>query len=500
LKHTKILYLVLCLVLCAGMCLSFWDNVVSPTFSYGFDPSDMENFVLVDAATLRSLLPKDVTAIVFTDALSPHGATLTDLSVKGEGGVVGWQSEEGFIISTRTKGQAVIFNPESAGLFANLSFLASIDLSLVDTSRVKDFMRFFYNCTALGTVDISSFSFDSALRTRSMFMNCVSLREVTVGKVNTSTLRDTAFMFSGTAQLEAIDLSLCDLSAVICTTAMFQNTGAREILLPDSLSVLGSFFFNHATRYSGDSFTLPAAAKELSGAHLFYNMGGESFSSFLVPEGNENFKSVDGILYSADGERLLAVPKGKRFADGVFEIAEGTVFLGELGLSRNTNAETLLLPNSYRVGVYTVQNHKDFSDISGSGNKNTGNSLNLFTYLFSGVKAYAVKADNPTYTAVDGALYEKRDDGGARALVALPVGFSGVLDIPEGVSEIKSEAIWTLSNASFDALTEIRIPASLTEIDEGQLEKINSLGASVTVSGENPVYTVSAEGLLVRKQ
>lgn len=498
-KHTKILYIVLCLILCAGMCLSFWDNAVSPTFSYGFDPADKENFVLEDAATFRSLLPKDVLAIVFTDALSPHGATLTDLSVRKEGGVVGWLSEDVFIISTRTKGEPVIFNPDSAGLFAELSTLEAVDLGMVDTSRVQDFMRFFYNCTALGAADISSFSFDSAIRTRSMFMNCVSLKEVTVGDISTSTLRDTAFMFSGTSTLDAIDLSHCDLSAVICTTAMFQNTGAKTVHLPDSLSVLGSFFLNHATRYEGETFTLPASAKELSGAHLFYNMGGESFSSFLVPEGNEYYKSVDGVLYSSDGERLLAVPKGKRFDDGVLEIAEGATLLGELCLSRNTNAKTLLLPNCYRVSVYTAQNHKDFADISGSGNKNTGNSLNLATYLFSGITSFAVKADNPLYTAVSGALYERGEDGSAKALVALPVGFAGALDIPEGVTQIRSEAIWTLANASFDGLTEIRIPASLTEIDLGQLEKINSLGVPLTVDGENSVYTVSAEGFLVKK-
>lgn len=496
--YPRWLYVFLSVLLCAGACLSLW--LLSRAPSYGLDSNDSENFVMVDAGEFRAALPKDVRRIVFSDALPPYSNELADLSENGLGGVVGWEENGVFHVSTCVEGQRVILNPDSAGLFANLSSLSEIELSMADTSRVTDFMRFFYNCTALGRVDISSFSFDGAVRTRSMFMNCVSLSSVAVGSLDMSTIRDTAFMFSGTGKLEEIDLSRCDLSGVICSTAMFQSTGAKNILLPDSFSVLGSFFFNHAARYAGANFTLPALAKELSGAHLFYNMGTDAFSAFAVPKENAYFKTVDGVLYSADGTRLLALPKGKRFEGGVFEIPEGVSFLGELCFSRNPYAKTVRLPNSYRVSLYTEQNHPDFSDISGEGNKNVGNSLNLAIYVFSGVKEYAVKEDNPHYVTRGGVLYEKSEDGAPRALVAVPLKYEGELFLPQGVTTWHADALFEISEADFSALTAIHIPATLTDIAESQINKINALGAKVTVDEGNSVYTVDTEGKLCLKK
>lgn len=496
--YSRWLYVFLCVLLCAGACLSFF--LLSGHSTDRFEKDDPESFVMVNAAAFQSALPAGVRHIVFSDTMPSFRDELVDLSNNGRGGVVGWEDDGVFTVSTRTSGQPVILNPDSAGLFANLSHLARVELSMADTSRVTDFMRFFYNCTALGEVDISSFDFQSAVRTRSMFMNCVSLSSVTLGEGDMSTIRDTAFMFSGTGKLEVIDLSHTDLSGVICSTAMFQQTGAKTILLPDSLSVLGSFFFNHATHYAGESFALPASVKELSGAHLFYNMGTDAFSAFTLPEGNAFASVKDGILYSADGTRLLALPKGKRFANGVFEIPEGVTFLGELSFSRNPYVKTVILPNSYRVRLYEKQNHPDFSDISGSGNKNVGNSLNLAAYAFSGVRAYAVKEDNPYYTAHNDVLYEKREDGTPCALVAVPLKYEGELSLPEGVEEWHTDALFEISEADFSALSAIRIPSTLTHIAESQINKINALGVRVTVDEDNPVYAVNAEGKLCFKK
>ena len=524
-RKIKALYSIVCVILCLGMCFSFSRTALSPTFTippavfddempdgtppavfdeevlYALPPENLaaEDFVLLPTAEFRQLLPKGVKSIVFSDALPPKYAQLTDLSSTANEGVVGWQAGDAYIISTRVAGQKVVFNADSEALFSGLTSLESIELSAVDTSLVKDFMRFFYECTSLKTADISSFSLASAIRTRSMFMNCSSLTSVTLDGIDTSTIRDTGFMFSGTDSLESIDLRGCDLSAVICTTAMFQNSGARSILLPDSLSVLGSFFMNHIKRYEATSFTLPLAAKELANAHLFYDMGTDAFTSFIVPEGNTNFKTIDGILYSADGTRLLAVPKGKRFLNGVFESPEGVTFLGELSFSRNPYMHTVLLPNSYRVTLYTELNHKDFNDISGAGNKNVGNTLNIAAYTYAVVKAYAVKADNPVYTAVNGVLYEKDASGEARVLIAIPRCYEGELFIPEGVTRWQADALFELSSASFDALTAIHIPESLIEIAPSQIERINSLGKTITVAEGNAVYTVSSSGKLVLK-
>lgn len=500
-KHTRArcLYVALCILLCVGMFVSLWYTVISPTSPYSFDPTDKENFVLKDTDAFRALLPKGVTRIVFTDRLSPYGAELTELSERGEGGVVGWKEADAYMISTRTKGQRVILNAESASLFAGLTALRTVDLSMVDTSRVTDFRRFFYNCTSLQEADVSVLSFENAICTRSMFMNCYSLESVTLGNAKTDKLLDVGFMFSATRSLLSVDLSGWDLSGVLCSTAMLQSCGASRILLPDSLTTLGSFFYNHAASYEGEVYTVPKGVTTFGGAHLFYNFGTDAFSAFSVAEGNTALKAIDGVLYSADGSKLLALPKGKTFENGVFEIPEGVTLLGELCFSRNGHVKTVLLPNSYRVSVYTEPDHPDFADYAGSGNKNIGNSLHLATYTYTDVKAFAVHADNPIYTAKDGALYEKGEAGEGASLVAVPLGYAGTLALPEGVRTWQDGALWQIEDADYAALTAIRIPASLSEIAPLQIEKINALAATVTVDAENSVYTVNAEGKLVLK-
>jgi len=70
----------------------------------------------------------------------------------------------------------------------------------------------------------------------------------------------------------------------------------------------------------------------------------------------------------------------------------------------------------------------------------------------------------------------------------------GELIIPEGVRAIENEALWEDEEVTFEGVERVHIPASLTEIAEGQLLKLNSLTATLSVEEENPVYTLGADG------
>ena len=72
-----------------------------------------------------------------------------------------------------------------------------------------------------------------------------------------------------------------------------------------------------------------------------------TFTAFEVADGNQYFKTVDGILYSADMTRMLAYPRGKR--DTVFEIPEGVTQLDEMAFSRASYLKTIILPDSYEI-------------------------------------------------------------------------------------------------------------------------------------------------------
>ncbi len=467
--------------------------------TYAFDTENAQSYELLSGKEANALLPKKVKSIVFSDRADPRGVALSDLSAGQNGAVVGWEEDGVYIISTRVKGKSVLTGDNAAYLFADLVALEHIDLSMLDTSKTRDFMRFFSGCSSLTEVDLSLLDTASAVRTRSMFNGCASLTVANIAAWDVASVVDAAYMFAGTGSLSSLDLSAWDLSRAVYTTAMFQSSGIRTLSLPSSLSVVGSLFFNHTARYAEASLRLPASLVSVGRAHAFYNFGTDAFTSFETEEGCEGAKATDGVLYSADGKVLLALPKGKRFEDAVFEIAEGTELLGELSFSRNPYVKTVLLPNSYRVKVYTEKHHADFADANGTGNLNVGNSLNLAIYVYTGVEQYAVKEDNPVYLTHDGALYTKNAQGRPQTLIALPVGFRGALMIPEGVEAIAAEALWEDAEVIFSGLSEVCIPASLTDIPGGQLAKLNSLGVTLTVAEDNPAFAVGEDGRIIRK-
>ena len=60
-------------------------------------------------------------------------------------------------------------------MFSLCHSLATLDLSMFDTSRVKDMSRMFYECVSLETVDLSSFDLRRAESTE---RNVRTLRQV----------------------------------------------------------------------------------------------------------------------------------------------------------------------------------------------------------------------------------------------------------------------------------------------------------------------------------
>ena len=474
--------------------------------SMDFDPTLPESFTLLPGKQVRDAIPDDTREVIFTDACNPNGIAAVDLSASQNGAVWGWSEDKTFYISSCIGGMRVRTGDDASYLFSKLSFLERVSLAGLDTSGARDFMRFFAGCSSLAHADLASIDTQSAVRLRSMFNGCASLSDADVGSWNVSSVRDAAYLFAGTTALERLDLSAWDLSLVLYTTAMLQSSGVREISLPETLPEIGTFFFNHVDGFDTSVFTLPSSVRYVARAHTFYDFGTDAFTAFAVDEASTAARALDGVLYSADGTVLLAVPNGKRFENGIFEIAEGTTLLGELSFSRNPYIKTVVLPNSYRVKVYYEKYHADFAepsklptDSAKTGNINTGNSLNLAIYAYVPVESYAVKPDNPLYVSHEGALYEKSKGGAPSALIAVPICYEGVLAIPEGVRTIADEAFWEDGEVPFAGITEIRIPASLIEMGEGQLEKLNTLTAKLTVDADNPVYAQDANGKIYKK-
>ena len=396
-------------------------------------------------------------------------------------------------------------------LFGDCTALTQVDLSAVDTSGVVDMSYLFYNCSALKAVDLSALDTGAVTTIRAMFSGCTGLSGLT-GYENwdTSSLKNMSFAFnkfvsSVSASVRVtIDLSGWDLSKLNNSGWCFQNCRAQQILLPDNLAVISAGFLNHATRYEGTSFTVPAGVKKIGYAHTLYDFATNDLTEIRVAQGNTNYVAIDGVLYSADGKEMLAVPRNKPFENGVFEIPEGVDFLGELSFSRNYNIHTVILPDSYEIEYVPIYDdryivHED------TGNLNAGTNLSIAIYCYTGVTDYAVKDTNPRYASVDGIIYSKD----MKHIVAVPARYNKAIDIPEGVTYWDREAMWADGSSTVDNLlancSGVTIPSTMKGIADDQFEMLNRLYSNrkktsnpftITVAEGNAVFSLDENGFL----
>jgi len=420
-------------------------------------------------------------------------------------------------------------------LFYNCSKLEKVDLSNLNTSGVTDMSFLFYQCEMLKEIDLENLDTANVTNMKSMFNKCKRLEDLKgYQELDTGAVKSIYHMFnyvqSSITDAEkkwVIDLSNWDLSQVNNSGWCFQQCQAKGIVLPDSLPVMSAGFLNHALNHAasdvGASFTIPSGVKKIGYGHTIYDFGTNEFVEFEVAEGNTSYKAVDDILYSADGRELIAVPRNKTFEDDMFVIPEGVEFIPELCFSRNNNFHTLVLPNTMKFRQHVPVYDPQYEIYEDGGNLNEGNTLTIALYLYTSVTDYATKEDNPNYKAVDGILYN-RD---MTELVAVPARYEKPMEIPEGVTDWNTFAMWADGSVTVDQYMilcpGVTIPASMTYIAQDQMDMLNRLNKyrlngtkrtihlnitekitgtytfrfEITVDENNPVFSVDENGYLI---
>ena len=119
------------------------------------------------------------------------------------------------------------------------------------------------------------------------------------------------------------DIALNDQLETIGSNA-FSSTGIKAITLPASLSVLGDEGYS------------------IAWSQVFDNC--LSLERIDVDKDNTSFKSVDGVLFSADGIYLRQYPAGKK--DMEYAIPEGVTLLCHMSFSGNEALQTVSIAPS----------------------------------------------------------------------------------------------------------------------------------------------------------
>ena len=195
----------------------------------------------------------------------------------------------------------------------------------------------------------------------------------------------------------------------------------------------------------GCSVTLPKTATEESDYGGYWS--DDKLTDIFVEEGNEAFRSIDGVLFTADGKTLLLYPKGRtedRYVvpEGTERIESNFEYYEESYVDDEGNEEryeggcrlkTLVLPASFR-------------------------SFEEDCLYFSKIESFEVDPENPFFCAIDGVLFSKDQ----KVLAVYPQGRPDKsYTVPEGVVEIGPYAFYTNRN-----LTSVFLPDSVNVIED----------------------------------
>ncbi len=275
-----------------------------------------------------------------------------------------------------------------------------------------------------------------------------------------------------------------------------------RVNLPEGLKHIGEgAFYGCCALYFMD---IPASVESI---------GEEAFArctrlyGFHVHDDNRNYQSIDKVLMSKDGRRLIAYPNqlapSYRVPEGVTEIAPSAFLqctclyhitlpttlqtIGHAAFYGCLSLQEIQVPASVeRIGLWA------FSECEQLTTATLGNSVNeigegAFSFCPS-LQSIRISNNNSYYTTIDGALLSKDQ----HTLIACPGGKQGSYRIPSTVETISPQAFY-----GCNTLEQVILTPQVKNLGENPFVFCDNLKA-VLVSDGHPDY-VSRNGVLLNK-
>jgi hypothetical protein len=253
------------------------------------------------------------------------------------------------------------------------------------------------------------------------FCYCYGLTSVTIGNGVTS-IGDYAFF--GCKDLKSLTIPASMRS--IGVAAFVACYDLKSVMLTAGVTSIGEQAF--AKCNSLVSVNIP---ESLTSLHPMAFDECTNLESITVAQGNEHYKSVDGVLFSKDMTTLIKYPFAKKQTN--YAIPVGVTKIDTMAFHSCSGLQAVTLPAS----VTTISR-----------------------YAFSvckGMESFTVDAGNKYYKSVDGVLFDK----GMTTLILYPENKKSTsYVIPSGVQTISSTAF-----VRCPGLTSVTIPVSVTSID-----------------------------------
>ena len=241
------------------------------------------------------------------------------------------------------------------------------------------------------------------------------------------------------------------------------NSAVTSITVPEGVWLISQEAFAYCDQLL--SVSLPSSVTNLGDLTFFLD---SSLSAVNVDEANQDYASVDGVLFSKDMSMLLAYPCSK--AGSAYAVPDGVSYIANSAFCYAQTLESVTVPAS----------------VTAIGEK-------AFQYCFN-LSNIQVGQGNTAYASQNGILFDSSLSylivypiGRNDSYYAIPEGTAGIfnnafencymletISIPEGVVWIGNEAF------SNSGLTSVTLPGSITELGEAIFSGCQNL-ASVTL-------------------
>ena len=272
----------------------------------------------------------------------------------------------------------------------------------------------------------------------------------------------------------------------------FANTALEHITLPRSLTMAGLETFSDMAKLRSVHVGPNVVAQGLFAAFARTPL----LESIEVDAANQNYQSLDGVLYTQGGTHLERYPEAKN-AGGHYSVAEGTSTIDE-GAFTSARIASVTLPSTLRrVEKAAFVSSQVTSLTLPDGFESMDNMAFWYMPKLERVDLGGTTAVSDSAFRYDKALTEVnfRPDLGRLAAVedyAFEDAPIASVTLPESVTSIGKFAF-----SGNSSLTHVHLDSGLTSIGEGAFVGATSL-ASLDVAPANPVYSVDG-GVLYQK-
>lgn len=240
--------------------------------------------------------------------------------------------------------------------------------------------------------------------------------------------------------------------------------------------------------------TLPASLKESPSTAEFNGYtSAQNLREIAVAAGNTAFKSVDGVLLSADGKKLIAYPNGKAGSPSTNPAYQG--------VTGQPNASVYKVPDgveSIEQAAFAQVNGLTAIELNGVKKLAKGafdKAVKLRNVLlgpsvdtiedgaFGGnndLAAFDVDPANPNYTADNGVIYTKNKE----ELVLFPAGKAGEYTTLSTTKKIRKRAFYYAQK-----VTKVNFNSNLEEIDNDAFQATTKL-ENITFEAPAKIKTI----------